>query len=329
MDVIALHASGFSNAVATLGTALTSEQARIMAKYTKQVLIAYDSDEAGQRAATRAVSMLSDVGLDVRILRMNGAKDPDEYIKKFGRDGFARILDAGRTGFEFKCDSVFAKYDISRADEKVKAAAEMCDYISGIWSEVERDVYINAVAQRLNTGKEGLKNDVERMRRSKIGSYKSTVSREVKLSAMGIGDRVNPDAAKNIRAVAAEEAVLGLMLIYDEYREGVVLGKYAILADDFVTQFNRRVFEKITELESGGGYSFSLLDEYFDHDEISRIQGMDVKRRMLTDNGVKVFEDCIKALKEQKRLSIGDGGVDAIQKLLELKRANISKPPDK
>lgn len=329
MDVIALHAAGFENAVATLGTALTSEQARIMAKYTKQVLIAYDSDEAGQRAATRAVSMLSDVGLDVRILRMNGAKDPDEYIKKFGRDAFARILDAGRTGFEFKCDSVFAKYDISRSNEKVKAAAEMCDYISGIWSEVERDVYINTVSQKLGTSKDGLKSDVERMRRSKIGSYKNTVSREVKLSAMGIGDRVNPDAAKNIRAVAAEEAVLGLMLIYDEYREGVVSGKYAISGEDFVTQFNRRVFEKITELESNGGYSFALLDECFDHDEISRIQGMDVKRRMLTDNGVKVFLECIEALKEQKKLTLGDGGVDAIKKLLELKRACISKPTDK
>lgn len=327
MDVIALHAAGFENAVATLGTALTSEQARMMAKYTKQVLIAYDSDEAGQRAATRAVSMLTDVGLDVRILKMNGAKDPDEYIKKFGKDNFRALLDSGRTGFEFKCDSVFAKYDLSIAENKVKAASEMCDYISDIWSEVERDVYITAVATKLQTSREGLKNDVERQRRKKIGEYKNQVSREVKLSAMGVGDRVNPDAAKNIRATAAEEAVLGLMLIYDEYRAGVSSGKYKLTSDDFVTAFNRRVFEEIMQLEENGGYSFSLLGEVFNTDEISRIQSMDVKRRMLTDNGSEVFAKCIEALKEQKMQSSGDAedGIDAIQKLLNMKRAGLKQ----
>ena len=327
MDVIALHAAGFENAVATLGTALTSEQARMMAKYTKQVLIAYDSDEAGQRAATRAVSMLTDVGLDVRILKMNGAKDPDEYIKKFGKDNFRALLDAGRTGFEFKCDSVFAKYDLSIAENKVKAASEMCDYISDIWSEVERDVYITAVAAKLQTSRDGLKNDVERQRKKKIGEYKNQVSREVKLSAMGVGDRVNPDAAKNIRATAAEEAVLGLMLIYDEYRAGVSSGKYKLASEDFVTAFNRRVFEEIMQLEENGGYSFSLLGEVFNTDEISRIQSMDVKRRMLTDNGSEVFAKCIEALKEQKMQSSGDAedGIDAIQKLLNMKRAGLKQ----
>lgn len=327
MDVIALHAAGFENAVATLGTALTNEQARMMAKYTKQVLIAYDSDEAGQRAATRAVAMLSDVGLDVRILKMNGAKDPDEYIKKFGKDNFRALLDAGRTGFEFKCDSVFAKYDLSIAENKVKAASEMCDYISGIWSEVERDVYISAVASKLKTSRDGLKNDVERQRKKKIGEYKNQVSREVKLSAMGVGDRVNPDAAKNIRATAAEEAVLGLMLIYDEYRSGIASGRYKLIADDFVTSFNRRVFETIMQLEENGGYSFSLLGEVFNTDEISRIQSMDVKRRMLTDNGAEVFTKCIEALKEQKMQSSGDteDGIDAIQRLLNMKRAGLNQ----
>ena len=328
MDVIALHSAGFENAVATLGTALTNEQARMMAKYTKQVLIAYDSDEAGQRAATRAVAMLSDVGLDVRILKMNGAKDPDEYIKKFGRDNFRALLDAGRTGFEFKCDSVLAKYDLNVAENKIKAASEMCEYISGVWSEVERDVYIAAVASKLSLNRDGLKNDVERLRKKKIGQYKNNVSRDVKLGAMGIGDRVNPDAAKNIRATATEEAVLGLMMIYDEYRAGVAGGKFKLEADDFVTAFNRRVFEGIMKLEADGGFDFSLLGESFNTDEISRMQSMMMKRRMLTENGVAVFEECIKTLKEQDKLDSGttdDGGIDSIMKLLEKKRAGINQ----
>ena len=88
MDVIALHAAGFENAVATLGTAITSEQARIFAKYTKQVIICYDSDNAGQTAASKAMRLLGEVGVDVRVLTLDGAKDPDEYIKKYGADAF-------------------------------------------------------------------------------------------------------------------------------------------------------------------------------------------------------------------------------------------------
>ena len=328
MDVIALHSAGFENAVATLGTALTSDQARMMAKYTKQVLIAYDSDEAGQRAATRAVSMLSDVGLDVRILKMNGAKDPDEYIKKFGRDNFAALLNSGRTGFEFKCDAVMSKYDLSIAENKIKAAGELCEYIAGIWSEVERDVYISEVASKLSLNRDGIKNDVNLIRKKKISQYKNEVSREVKLTAMGIGDKINPDAAKNIRATATEEALLGLLMIYDEYRADVVSGKVELSADDFVTAFNRRVFEVVMALEGDGGFDFSLLGGSFNTDEISRIQSMIVKRRMLTENGVAVFRECVKTLKEQEKLSSEespDDGIDSIMKLLQKKRAGINQ----
>ena len=148
--VAALHAAGFENAVATLGTALTQEQARLMAKHTKQVIISYDSDEAGQAATRKAVRMLSDVGLDVRILRLEGAKDPDEYIKKFGADNFRRLLDASRTGFEFKLETTLQRYNLSISSEKLNASKEMCEYISEVWSEVERDVYISSVAARLS-----------------------------------------------------------------------------------------------------------------------------------------------------------------------------------
>ena len=328
MDVIALHSAGFENAVATLGTALTSDQAKMMAKYTKRVLIAYDSDEAGQRAATRAVAMLSDVGLDVRILKMNGAKDPDEYIKKFGRDNFAALLNAGRTGFEFKCDSVMAKYDLQVAENKIKAASEMCEYIAGIWSEVERDVYVSEIANKLSLNRDVIKNDVNRIRKNKINQYKKDVSREVRLDAMGIGDKVNLDAAKNIRATATEEAILGLLMIYDEYRADVLKGKVALSGEDFVTAFNRRVFEGIMALEENGGFDFSLLGESFSVDEMSRMQSMIVQRRMLTENGVAVFLECVKTLKEQEKISSDeskDDGIDSIMKLLEKKRAGINQ----
>ena len=327
MDVIALHAAGFENAVATLGTALTQEQARLMAKHTKQVIISYDSDEAGQAATRKAVRMLSEVGLDVRILRMEGAKDPDEYIKKYGADNFRRLLDASRTGFEFKLETTLQKYNLATSSDKIKASAELCEYISEVWSEVERDVYISATAKRLSLPEEGLKNDVESIRRKKIKTYNAKTAQEARLGAMGVGDKINTEAIKNIKAKSAEEAVIGLLLMYDEYRDGVADGKIALSEGDFFSDFHRRVFERVIEMQKNDRYDFSMLGEFFSPDEMGRLQGLVQKRRVLTENGQSVFLGCVEALKNEKDLSEKDDSdsIDAIRRLLDSKRGANKK----
>ncbi len=323
MDVIALHAAGFENAVATLGTALTAEQSRIMAKYTKKVIISYDSDGAGQKAADRATEMFSNIGLEAKILKIEGAKDPDEFIKKFGAEEFRRLLSKSRTGFEFKSETILSKYDISKPADKVKAAEEFCEYISDIWSEVERDVYISSVAQTLRISAEGLKNDVEKARRKKINIFRKKESSEAKMNAMGIKDRINSYTAINRRAVAAEETIIGLLLIYEEYRVGVIKGKYEISGEDFISEFNRRVFEKTIECQKNESFSMSLLGQFFTPDEMGRIQSMEVKRKMLTENGSNVLKGCIEALKKEKSLAVAsenNDSINEIQKLIESKR---------
>ncbi len=321
MDVIALHAAGFENAVATLGTALTSEQARLMAKHTKEVIISYDSDEAGQNATRKAVRMLSEVGLDVKILKMDGAKDPDEFIKKFGKEAFSRLLDNCRTSFEFKLESVMAKYNISRSDDKVKMANEMCEYIAEVWSEVERDVYISSVSKALSIPAESLKNDIKHIRDKKIKNHIANESKQARLDAMGVGDRINSDGAKNVRARAAEEAVIGLLLLYEEYRDSVVKGKIKLDRSDFVSEFHGKVFERIIELQREEGYDFSLLGQFFDPDEMGRLEGLEQKRRVLTENGRTVFEQCVEALKRERDHSASSGdSIEDIRRLLNIKR---------
>ena len=168
MDVIAVNMAGFPNAVATLGTALTTEQARIMAKYTKKVILSYDSDDAGVSAAKRAIPILTDAGLEVKMLRMEGAKDPDEYIKKFGAARFKTLIDDSQGKLDYLCDSVLNKYNILIPEEKLKAADELCEVVCGIWSDVEREIYITRIAERLSVEPANLKRDVERrMRRKK------------------------------------------------------------------------------------------------------------------------------------------------------------------
>ena len=303
MDVIALHEAGFENAVATLGTAITSEQARIFAKYTKKVVICYDSDDAGQNATQKAIRLLGEVGVDVRILKLSGAKDPDEYIKKFGADSFRRVLGESKSGFDYGVDKIISSRDISLVEEKVKAAGEVCALIARVYSRVERDIYIRRAAELLSVSVESLASDVERMRRRIEREEKSEQSKEAMLSIKHIGDRVNNDAAKNIKATANEESILGLMLMLDEIRAEAASGEL-ISAEDFVTDFGRRVFMALCELEvSESGFSKAMLGQYFTVDEMGRIERLEMERRMLARNDREVFVSCVNGLKKEVTLA--------------------------
>jgi len=298
MDVIALHAAGFENAVATLGTAITSEQARIFAKYTKKVIISYDSDEAGQRAANKALQLLGEVGLEVRVLRVPDAKDPDEYIRRHGADKFRRVLEGSRSGFQYKLDGILAKYDLSLPEEKIRASKECCTLISGYHSGVEREVYIGQVAKQLALPQDVLKNQVESMIRKHIREKKAEEQRQAQATIRSVGDRINPDAIKDVGAASAEETILGLMLIYPEYRHAAADGSATLAPEDFFTAFGKRVFDEIIRAyNSPEGYSPAALEQAFTPDEVGRLARMEQKRRALVENGPSVFRAAIETLK--------------------------------
>ena len=328
MDVVSMHAAGFENAVASLGTALTDEQARIMARYTKQVIIAYDGDSAGQRAAGRAMDIFARVGLDVRVLRITDAKDPDEYIRKFGADAFARLLKGSSTGFSYRLDGVLNRYNIKEPEDRIKAAAELCGMVARVWSSAEREVYLQAVSERLGLPIDSLRRDVERAQARIQRDRHQSEARAARMSALALDDRVNPEAAGNIRAAAAEDTVLGLMLLYEEHRRAVREGAVSLTADDFVTAFNRRVFEAIMELEnSDGGFSTAVLGEQFDPDEMGRLAKLAQARRNLSENGQSVLKAAVRTLQDEKNAVTKDDAPpeDSLERLLEEKRQKMHK----
>ena len=301
MDVIAMHAAGFENAVATLGTAITSEQARIFAKHTKKVIICYDADSAGQTAASKAMRLLGEVGVEVRVLKLPGAKDPDEYIKKFGVDSFKRVLGESKTGFDYNLEKIVSAHNMELPEEKIKASAEVTQLIAGAYTQVERDIYVRRAAERLGVSADALKSDVERTVRKLSYERRQKQSTEAQMAVKRVGDRVNTDSAKHIKASANEESLLGLMLIFEEFRRDAANGSAGVTADDFVTEFGRRVFEALCELEnSDAGYSKAMLGQKFSIDEMGRIEKLEVERGFLAKNDREVFETCIKGLKSEK-----------------------------
>lgn len=322
MDVIALHAAGFENAVATLGTAITPEQARLMAKYTKKVIISYDGDSAGQNATNKAMKLLSEVGLEVRVLTIPDNMDPDDYIKAHGADRFKKLLEGGKTGFEFKLNGVLSKYNISEPAQKIRASAAICEIIASVASAVEREVYIREAAKRIDVSGETLKNDVERQRRKLMREMRKNESSEALKSVHRYGDTVNPDAAKNVKMSSAEEAIIGMLLQYDDHRAAVASGKIELTADDFFTDFGRRVFEAVMELEkSEGGFSFSLLGENFDPDEMGRMIRYVTDRKELSQNTLDVLRESVNTLKKERQSHADRTGDDPFAALRRKREA--------
>lgn len=312
MDAIAMHAADFQNAVATLGTAITPDHARLLSRYTKRVVINYDSDEAGQRAANKAMALLDEVGLEVRVLKLTGAKDADEYIRTYGADAFRSIIEKSRTAFDFKLENVLARHDVATADGKIRAARELAAIIAAVGSGVERELYVGETAKALGISKESIANDVTRYRSKEYKKRQEKEHRDVLLSARSFGDRVNPDAAKDPAAANAEENILGLLLLYPEHRKAVSGGLVELGADDFFTDLGRRAFEAVMIMEqSESGFLFSALGEHFNPDEMGRLVRMTREREELQTNDRAVLEAAASALRRmrEKRESRAVGDV--------------------
>ena len=317
MDVIAMHMAGFTNAVATLGTALTAEQARVLAKYTKKIVLCYDSDEAGQNATKRALPILAEAGLETRVLTVRDAKDPDEYIKKFGADKFRLLVEGSKSKLEFLIDSVTSKYNISVPEEKIKAASELCEAASAIYSDVERQIYVDRIADRLGVDAASVRNDISRRRRSMKKKEDNERIPKIISDTLGYGDRINRERATNIKASRAEESIIGMLMLYPEYVEKIKRGDIDLKAEDFLTEFDRKVFEALISPDIGA--DLGMLGQTFGVEEISKISGMIERRAELTDNGENVLKENIEALRHEKN-SMADDDISAVLAIIKNKK---------
>lgn len=272
MDVISMHQAGFTNAVATLGTAVTSEQARLIDKYTKRVVLAYDSDDAGRRAMQKAAALLSDVGIEVRVLKMDMAKDPDEFINKYGREKLAGYLAKPKGYVETKFDIILEKYNIDNADESVKAINELCAEIALINSEVAREVYGIKIAEHFKLPRDALLREIKKRVNSRIKKEKSSMINEETRRLAGYGDRVNPDYIKNPAAAKLEEAVLGQLLNFPEEYKNM---KDKINGDFFLSEFHIKIFNLFKEaVESGENFDTALVTKDLSEEETGRVTRM-------------------------------------------------------
>lgn len=273
MDVIAIHQAGFDNAVATLGTALTEEQARLISQYTDKVILAYDSDGPGQAATKRAINIFDEVGVKVSVLSMTGAKDPDEFIQKYGRERFAMLLDGSRNAVEFELGKLRSKFDTQTADGKVGFLKDACKLFAGIRNPVEREVYVTQVANELEISPQAINAQIQSL--DKREQYKER-RRQKADTNIYIGQMA---AAKNdlqrranLRYAMAEEGLLYCLMKNPNFFKEV----YANLKEqDFVTDINRELYSVFAKrLEAGQSIEMIELSSELSPEAMSRVSAI-------------------------------------------------------
>ncbi len=296
MDVIAIHQAGFENVVASLGTALTADQCRLMRQYAEEVVISYDSDAAGQNATVKAVNLLRAVGLRPRILHIPDAKDPDEYLKKFGSAYFRKLLEEADDAVTYELQRCRDGTDTATEDGAITALHKAVGILAGIENELDRNVYLSKLAKEYEISPEILKAQVGQEIKKRRRGEKKQEWRALTTAPM-LADPLNPDAAGKLKEVKAEEQILCYLFRQPDALEDVLR---QIQPEEFVTDLNRRIFLHLRDkLLQGYSYDLSLFSDSFTPDEMSRITGIEAQNTEL-DITPKAVTDCIRILKDKK-----------------------------
>ena len=212
IDVVALHQYGFDNAIASLGTSLTEDQAVLLSRYTEQVVLVYDSDEAGQRATRRAIPILEKAGISVKVLQIRDAKDPDEFLKKFGADRFKLLLEESSNRVEYQLSAIAKKYDLRADDQRIKYIQETAELICTLGSPVQREIYGHRVAEGASISYEAMKMEVDKAFKRRINREKKKQEKIDLAPAQAMQPRSRSIRYDNIKSAMAEEAVLAMVI---------------------------------------------------------------------------------------------------------------------
>ena len=315
MDVIAMHQAGFTQAVASLGTAFTEGQAILLRRYAQEVILAYDSDGAGVRAALRAIGILKEAGMTGKVLNLEPYKDPDEFIKNLGREAFAQRLEEAENSFFFELRILQREYDMKDPEEKTKFYREIAKKLCGFSEEVERENYIQAVADKYGIGFENL--------RKLVRSYAEKTGLAVPASRPKSGIKQKADLDENRK----KPQRLLLTWLVEEPALYHKIKKY-ISPEDFTEELYQKTAGKLfEELEEGTINPAAIISLFEDEQEQREVAGLFNTRLMKLETRAeqeKAFHDIVMAVKRSSldRLSQSLGSdVAAISKVIEGKKA--------
>lgn len=296
MDVIAINQAGFEQVVATLGTALTAEQARIMAQYATEVVLCYDSDSAGQNATHRAINLLSEAGLHTRILKVQDAKDPDEYIRKFGATRFKLLLDNSGGAINFELARCREGLDLATEQGKFDFLRRTVQVLAGIRNEMEREVYLSRIAKEEEISLDILHSQVKAQLRKSYYTEKKQ-SWNAMMAKSSFRDELNPEAPQYQREAKAEEQILAYLFLHPDL---LPEAEKRLKPEHFFTSLHRKIYEVFCErMPETDTFSVSMFRGACSDAEMGRITGIMAHNAEVALTA-DTLNDCIRLLLQAK-----------------------------
>lgn len=260
MDAISLHQRGITNVVASLGTAMTESQGRLLRKSSEQVIIGYDADGAGQAATVRGLEILQNLGCDIRILQIEGAKDPDEFVTKYGPERFLKYVDNAISLVEYKVKVLKQSLNIENTNDKIKFLKEIAKELSKISNNIEREVYIDKISLEYKISKEAIYSEINKLIYGKNDNEKKSVTSKIVAPQKKVVEETDQAIAKR------EGLIIYLLINYPS--ESYLKIKEIISIDDIKSQRNKKILTKLyEELEKGHSNIDNILD-WFEEEEI-------------------------------------------------------------
>ena len=272
MDVIAMHQAGFENAVAALGTSFTEEHAHLLARYTENVTMIFDSDEAGKKATRRAIDILRPTGVGIRVVNIPDGKDPDEFIKKNGADRFRSLLQKSAGDVEYRLIEIASRHDLKTDIGKAEYLNEAARLLASLDDPIESDVYAGRLAREMDVQKTVMTERIKSIRAGRERSRKKAQTSEVLRNAARATTVVNPDARTYPRAAAAEEKLIGTLLRHpDLFKEA----EKRLPPEMLATAFNKRLYQTLLERHQAGLLiELPFLAEEYSPEEMAYITKM-------------------------------------------------------
>ena len=293
MDAISLHQRGITNVVASLGTALTTQQGWLLRKNTEQVILGFDSDGAGQTAVLRAMEVMQNMGCDIRVLQMTGAKDPDEYILKYGSARFQNLLDNAISLIEFKIKVLKKDLNLENASDKIKLLNEIAKLISKVDNTIEREIYIEKLAKGYNISKEAIYAEVNKLQYANKKGTKILEKEKTIIAKKRI--QKNQEISEEIRK--RENTIIAILINSVETYNTI---KEKIKIDDFKDEINKKIIKQIyDELEKGNSNINTVLDHIEDEEIQNHLTEIMAEDYGITDNN-KAIEDIVEKYKKER-----------------------------
>ena len=326
MDTISLHQAGFDSAVASLGTSLTEEHGQLLSRYFKEAIIAYDGDGAGIAAAQRAIPLLEKAGLKVRVLQMQGAKDPDEFIKSYGREAFSRLLDRSENQVDYRLAQVRKKYDLTDDAQRVAFLQEAAELVSTLHSAVEREIYGNHAAQTAGVAPETMAMEVNRALKARLRKEKKRQERRDLTPASQLQPRVRGLRYENIRSARAEEGLIRLLLL----DPGLVLQMGEIRGEEFSSPLLGRAFDLLAQRSREGlSTQLAVLAGEFTGEEMDHLAQVAAQPESTANSGqsIRDYISVIHSEALRREKGMGDDLLLAAQKRYQRKKGYREETP--